>query len=52
MAVPTQVKSPYERRVELVKDTIRDRSKLDDSTAGELAVHVLHVLDSIPEKMR
>lgn len=52
MATPSQIPSPYERRVELVQQTIRNHSKLSNEVASELAVHVLHVLDSIPEKMR
>lgn len=52
MAAPTQFLTPYDHRVELVKDTIRDHSKLGDKAAGELAVHVLHALNSIPEKVR
>ncbi len=51
MASPT-VRTPYVQRLELVKDTIRTHSKLGDKAAGELAVHVLHALNSIPEKMR
>jgi hypothetical protein len=52
MAAPTQIRSPYDQRIELVKDTIKDHSKLGDKAAGELAVHVLHVLNTIPEKVR
>ena len=48
----TTFRTPYDLRVELVRDTIRAHSKLGDKAAGELAVHVLHVLNSIPEKMR
>lgn len=52
MATPTQIRSPYDRRVELVTETISGQSKLGDKAAGELAVHVLHVLNSIPERVR
>ncbi|NVN50743.1 DUF6307 family protein [Mycolicibacterium hippocampi] len=52
MAVSTPIRSPYERRVELIKATISEHSKLGDKAAGELAVHVLQVLNSIPEKVR
>lgn len=45
-------KSPYEIRVERVRDTVRKYSKLDDTAATDLAVHVLHALDTIPEKVR
>jgi Family of unknown function (DUF6307) len=44
--------SPYEKRLSLVRETLRTHSPLDDAAAGELAVHVLHALNSIPEKLR
>jgi Family of unknown function (DUF6307) len=44
--------SQYERRLKTVTDIIRDRSSLDGAAAGELAAQVLHVLDTIPEKVR
>jgi hypothetical protein len=44
--------SPYEKRLGLVQETLRKYSSLDDTATGELAVHVLHALNSIPEKMR
>ena len=52
MASPTTLRSPYDLRVELVKDTIRTHSKIGDKAAGELAVRVLYALNSIPEKIR
>jgi hypothetical protein len=52
MASPTTIRTPYIQRVELVKDTITAHSKLGDKAASELAVHVLHALNSIPEKVR
>jgi len=52
MASPTTLRTPYIQRLELVSDTIRAHSKLGDKAARELAVHVLHALNSIPEKMR
>lgn len=52
MASPTTFRSPYLQRLELVKDTIRSHSKLGDKAASELAEHILHALNSIPEKMR
>lgn len=45
-------KSPYENRVERVRDTVREYSDLDDNAATDLAVKVLHALDTIPEKVR
>ena len=52
MASPIALRTPYIQRLELVKDTIRTHSKLGDKAASELAVHVLHALNSIPEKAR
>ena len=52
MASPTMFRTPYEIRVDLVKDTIVARSKLGDKAAADLAEHVLDALNSIPEKMR
>jgi hypothetical protein len=44
--------SPYEQRVSLVRETLMKYSPLEDAAAGEVAVHVLHALNSIPEKIR
>jgi hypothetical protein len=52
MASPTTFRSPYVLRLELVRDTIVSHSKLGDKAASELAEHVLHALNSIPEKVR
>lgn len=52
MASPTTLRTPYDIRVDIVKDAILAHSKMDDQKAGELAVHVLQVLNSIPEKVR
>jgi Family of unknown function (DUF6307) len=52
MASPTTSRSPYFYRLELVRDTITAHTKLGDKEASELAEHVLHVLNSIPEKIR
>ena len=45
-------RSPYEKRLKIVQETLTKYSSLDDAAAGELAVHVLHALDSVPEKVR
>lgn len=50
-AAPTR-RSPYENRLHLVEGVLTANSKLDAATANDLAVHVLHALDSIPEKVR
>ncbi len=52
MSSPTTLRTPYDLRVELVTDTIKTQSKLGDKAASELAVHILHTLNSIPEKIR
>jgi hypothetical protein len=48
----TTLLTPYENRLKLVQDTLAMNSALDDDAAAKLAVHVLHALDSIPEKIR
>ena len=52
MSSPTTFRTPHDLRIELIKDTIKTHSKLGDKAASELAVHVLHALNSIPEKLR
>jgi Family of unknown function (DUF6307) len=52
MSSSTQLRTPYIERLDLVADTIKAHSKLKDEAAADLAVHVLHALNSIPEKMR
>jgi hypothetical protein len=52
MASTTTLRTPYDIRVDMVKDAIKTNSKLDDDAARGLAVHVLHALNSIPEKVR
>jgi hypothetical protein len=52
MASPTMLRTPYDLRVDLVKDIIKTHSKIGDKAAGELAVQVLFALNSIPEKVR
>ena len=52
MASTTTLRTPYDIRVDMVKDAIMANSKLEGPGRGELAVHVLHALNSIPEKVR
>ena len=52
MKSQSTLRSPYEIRVKLVQETVRANSPLDDAAARDLAVHVLHALNSIPEKIR
>ncbi|MFF0147936.1 hypothetical protein ATK36_4467 [Amycolatopsis sulphurea] len=44
--------SRYERRVKLAQDAVQSRTTLDDKAAFDLAVHLVHVLDTVPEKTR
>jgi hypothetical protein len=44
--------SQYERRVKTVSDIVQEHSKLGHKAAGDIAVHVLHALDTIPEVIR
>lgn len=48
----TKFVSRYEVRVDLVRDALREHSKLDEKTARDLAVHVVHALDHLPESVR
>jgi hypothetical protein len=52
MSPTAKLRTPYDVRVRLVQDTLKKHSKLDDKAAADLAVHVLHALSSIPEKVR
>ncbi|MBO0679120.1 hypothetical protein JRC04_16775 [Mycolicibacterium sp. S2-37] len=52
MASPTTFRSPYEIRIDLVRDAITANSELDTDAANRLAVDVLRALNSIPEKVR
>ena len=52
MASPTTVRTPYLHRLDLVTEIIKTHSKLGDKAASELAVQILHELNSIPEKIR
>lgn len=44
--------SRYDRRVTLVRDVLRENKKLTDSDCQELAVRLLHAMDTISEKIR
>jgi len=54
MISDSALRSPYEIRVDIVRDALRAYSRLDldDAAARELAVDVLSALNSIPEKIR
>jgi hypothetical protein len=44
--------SLYDKRVRLVAYALKQHSKLGEKDAMDLAVHVLHAIDHIPEKVR
>jgi hypothetical protein len=44
--------SPYQNRLKLVEDVLSAHKKIDAAAASDLAVQVLHAIDSIPEKVR
>ena len=44
--------SQYDRRVDLVADTIKKHTKLGNKASAELAVHILKVIDHVPERVR
>jgi hypothetical protein len=48
----TATPTGYERRLRTVADAVRGHSKLSEKAAGEMAVHILHALDTIPERVR
>jgi len=48
----SQYVSRYEARVDLVRNTLRELSGLDDKAALDVAVRVVHVLDHLPERVR
>lgn len=44
--------SPYQNRLKLVEEVLTAHKKVDATTASDLAVQILHAIDSIPEKVR
>jgi uncharacterized protein DUF6307 len=52
MMVNGKYMSGYDRRVKITADALVRHSKLTEAAAVKLAVHVLHALDHIPEKVR
>jgi hypothetical protein len=52
MSAAVAFKSPYEIRVELVKNVVKDNTALDEKSSVALAISVLRAIDHIPEKIR
>lgn len=47
-----QYVSRYDARVDLVRKTIQELTQLDDKTAQDVAVRIVHVVDHVPESVR
>ncbi|MEV4315493.1 DUF6307 family protein [Actinocrispum sp. NPDC049592] len=52
MTTTAKYVSAYDRKVALIKDTLKAHSKLSDRASFELAELVLDALNHIPEKVR
>lgn len=50
----TEVKfvSRYEQRIKFVQETVKKHTKLGETAAHDLAVHVVYAIDHIPESTR
>ncbi|WP_236790898.1 DUF6307 family protein [Amycolatopsis sp. GM8] len=48
----TVVVSRYEQRLQLVQKIIRNDTELSEKQGRELAVRLLHTLDTVPETVR
>ncbi|MEV5714570.1 DUF6307 family protein [Amycolatopsis mediterranei] len=44
--------SRYDLRVKLLRDVLKETTKLSDNACQELAVRLLHTMDTIPERVR
>ncbi len=52
VVISPPVLSRYERRVDLVRAVLAERTKLKTAAATALAVEILSVIDHIPERVR
>ena len=44
--------SRYDLRVKVVREVLKENTKLADDACEALAVRLLHILDTTPERMR
>jgi len=44
--------SRYDLRVKLVREVLKENTKLSDTACQALAVRLLHTMDTIPEQLR
>ncbi|MET7995834.1 DUF6307 family protein [Amycolatopsis sp. NPDC005232] len=52
MTTDVTVVSRYDLRVKLVRDVLKENTKLDEKACQALAVQLLHAMDANPERMR
>jgi hypothetical protein len=52
MTITAEYMSRYDQRVKLVKDVLREHSKLSEKASAELAEHVVDALNHVSEKVR
>lgn len=52
MATNAAFASRYDLRVKMVLDVLKKNTKLSDTECRELAVLLLHTMDTIPERIR
>lgn len=52
MTPTTTYVSVYDQRIKLVAAALTENSKMAEKAAVKLAVHVLHAIDRIPERIR
>ena len=52
MNAETPFVSGYQRRMQMIKDVIEDRTGLRDTDSTDLAGRILAAIDHIPEKVR
>lgn len=52
MTSPAEPTTRYQLRVERVKHIVMEHTELTDAEALALAVHMVHELDSVPERIR
>lgn len=52
MTIDTGFVSRYELRIKLARDVVEKHTSLDEKSANELAIALLHAIDTVPEKTR
>jgi uncharacterized protein DUF6307 len=52
MTTATEPITRYRMRIDRVKHIVLEHTKLDDAEALALAVHMVHELDTVPERLR